>query len=70
MLNVEEAIEVTIDSGAVDTVGPPGVGKAFETCVTEASKAGRNFNAANGSVVRNTEKIESWGALRMGEPFR
>ena len=49
----EEVIEVTVDSGAVNTVGPPDVGKAFETYETEASRTGKNFKAANGSPILN-----------------
>jgi hypothetical protein len=48
-----EVIEVTMDSGAVDTVGPSSVGTGFETYETEASRSGRNFRAANGSVIKN-----------------
>ena len=48
-----ETIEVTVDSGAMDTVGPRSAGAGFETYETEASRNGKNFRAANGTFIRN-----------------
>ena len=48
-----EKIRVQIDSGAVDTVGPKEIGQAFKIRPTKASKDGRNYVAANGSVIKN-----------------
>ena len=48
-----ERIRVQIDSGAVDTVGPKSAGKAFPINPTKASKAGKNYIAANGSAIKN-----------------
>ena len=47
-----EHIRVQIDSGAVDTVGPKEVGRAFKIRETRASKEGRNYVAANGSNIK------------------
>ena len=51
--NGKERIRVQIDSGAVDTVGPREVGRAFQIRETRASKEGRNYVAANGSKIKN-----------------
>ena len=48
-----EVIEVTVDSGAYNTVGPPKVGTHFNLVPTEASSQGKHYRAANGSVIRN-----------------
>ena len=48
-----EVIEVTVDSGAYNTVGPPKVGTHFNLEPTEASSQGKHYRAANGSVIRN-----------------
>ena len=40
-----EVIEATVDSGAVDTVGPPGIAKAFPIVPTAASIAGKKYQA-------------------------
>ena len=42
-----------VDSGAIDTVGPKSVGRAFAMKETKASKSGKNYVAANGSVIKN-----------------
>ena len=44
---------MTVDSGAIDTVTPPDVAKAFPIHETQQSKAGINYRAANGSKIRN-----------------
>ena len=48
-----EVIPVTVDSGAVDTVGPKTVARNFPTRETDDSRLGRNFRAANGSRINN-----------------
>ena len=44
-----EKVTVTVDSGAADTVGPKKVGRRMPSKETEASRAGRNYRAANGT---------------------
>ena len=66
----EEMIEVTVDSGAVDTVGPPSAGKAFETYETEASRTGKNFKAANGSPIENYGETDHRGYGGMAGQFK
>ena len=48
-----EIVVVTLDSGAYNTVGPPKVGTRFPVQPTNASKEGRHYRAANGSVIKN-----------------
>ena len=48
-----EVIKVTVDSGAVDTVTPPSCVKYFPILVTDASRRGLDYRAANGSRIRN-----------------
>ena len=48
-----ELIEITVDSGAEESVTPPDVMNQFQTKETENSKAGEQFVAANGSVIEN-----------------
>ena len=48
----EEAAHISIDSGAVDTVGPKSAGRGFPIEQTEDSKAGRFYRAANGNPSR------------------
>ena len=48
-----ETVVVTVDSGAYNTVGPKHVGAHFDVKPTEASKAGRGYSAANGSIIKN-----------------
>ena len=52
--NMEE-LRITIDSGAVDTVGPKGIANSFKLLETEASRNGGFYRAANNS------KIEIYG---------
>ena len=42
-----------VDSGAVDTVGPKSVGRAFNIKETHAPHNGNNYVAANGSAITN-----------------
>ena len=48
-----ERIPVKIDSGAIDTVMPPSVGRFFNTVQTEMSQKGPGFRAANGSPIKH-----------------
>ena len=43
-----EVIRITVDSGAVDTVGPKAAGKAFPIVPTRESALGLRYRAANG----------------------
>ena len=54
-----EHIRVQVDSGAVYTVGPKSIGRAFKIKETPASKSGDNFVAANGSVIKNYGERET-----------
>ena len=42
-----------MDSGAVDTVGPKSIGRAFNIKETRASNNGKHYIAANGSTINN-----------------
>ena len=48
-----ERIRVQVDSGAIDTVAPRSVGKAFNLRKTIMSKHNVGFVAANGSKISN-----------------
>lgn len=47
-----DKIKMQIESGAVDTVGPPEVGKAFKLRETKAAKEGINYVAASGASIK------------------
>ena len=46
-------MRVQINSGAIDTVGPKEIAKAFEMKVMEMSKRGLGYVAANGGSINN-----------------
>ena len=46
-----EALKITVDSGAVDTVGPKSIAPGFPTQGTEASKRGMYYRAANDTKI-------------------
>ena len=48
-----ETIPITVDSGAVDTVGPKEVGAQFPITPTRESRLGLGYRAANGSPIKN-----------------
>ena len=48
-----ERVRVQIDSGAIDTVGPKGIARAFDMKETVMSKKGIGYVAANGSSIKN-----------------
>ena len=68
---VWERIPLKIDSGAVDTVMPPGVAQYFPLTSTEASRQGRGFVAANGTPITNYGARvikgldDSWGPINL-----
>ena len=47
-----EKINMTIDSGAADTVGPPGIASGTPLRETDASRNKRYYNAANITPIR------------------
>ena len=49
----EEVFPITIDSGAVDTVGPKRVGEGFPITPTKESVMGIGYKAANGTYIKN-----------------
>ncbi len=51
-----ERVRVQTDSGAIDTVGPSEVAKAFEMKETEMSKRGMGYVAANWSSGKNYDE--------------
>jgi hypothetical protein len=57
-----ERIAVQVDSGAVDSVAPPGIAAAFSTMKTRMSEAGIGFVAANGSRIANfgEKQVAGW----------
>jgi hypothetical protein len=48
-----EVIKCKVDSGAVDWVTSPEIGAAFQMNASTASKKGINYQAANGTVIKN-----------------
>ena len=46
-----EDIKITVDSGAVDTVGPQSLGKGFPLMETEASRSGKFYRVANDTKI-------------------
>jgi hypothetical protein len=57
-----ERVTVQVDSGAVDSVAPPGIAAAFSTMKTKMSEAGIGFVAANGSKIANfgEKQVAGW----------
>ena len=51
-------VTVTVDSGAVDHVGPKHIAAAFETKESEKSKRGFKYQVANGIEIPN--EGEKW----------
>ena len=50
---VEQVVEMTVDSGACNTIGPKEVGSHFPLYETEASRSGMEYVSASGGTVRN-----------------
>jgi hypothetical protein len=63
-----EKIAVQVDSGAVDSVAPPGIAAAFSTMKTKMSEAGIGFVAANGSRIANFGEKQVMGWTDEGDP--
>ena len=57
-----ERVTITVDSGAADTVGPKKIGEKLPIKPTKASKAGKNYRAANGTTIKNygERRLEGW----------
>ena len=51
-----ERIAVTVDSGAVDSVGPPTMANGVKIKDTPASRAGLKYRAANGTAIDNQDE--------------
>ena len=58
------------DSGAVDHVVSKDTAKAFKVHPTIASKAGINFRAANGGVIKNFGQKQLYGFTNENDEFR
>jgi hypothetical protein len=63
-----ERITVQVDSGAVDSVAPPGIAAAFSTMRTKMSEAGIGFVAANGTKIENFGEKQVVGYTDEGDP--
>ena len=61
-----DKIRVQVDSGAVDTVGPKSIGRAFKLKETPASRSGKNYVAANGSAIKNYGELLIKGETEHG----
>ncbi len=60
-----EKVRVQVDSGAIDTVGPKEVAKAFATKENVMSKKGLGYVAANWSRIKNyRQKKRSTGTWK------
>ncbi len=62
-----ERVRVRIDSGAIDTVGPKEIARAFEMKETEMSRRGIGYVAANGSSIKNYGEKKIVGYTDDGE---
>ena len=65
-----EKVTITVDSGAVDIVGPRNIAKAFKVNETAASRRGMTYRAANGSPIPNEGKKKIKGSCRRREKHR
>jgi hypothetical protein len=63
-----EKVAVQVDSGAVDSVAPPGIAEAFSVMKTKMSEAGIGFVAANGSRIANFGEKQVMGWTDEGDP--
>jgi hypothetical protein len=62
-----EKITVTIDSGAVDSVGPRTMATDLPIKDTPASRAGLKYRAANGTTIDNLGEKSIQGITRQGK---
>ena len=63
-----EKVAVQVDSGAVDSVAPPGIAEAFSVMKTKMSEARVGFVAANGSRIANFGEKQVMGWTDEGDP--
>ena len=61
-----EEVKITVDSGAVDTVGPRTLGKGIPLVETEASKQGKHYRAANDTKLAIHGKKNIYGYTAEG----
>ena len=64
-----ETVEVSVDSGAVVTVGPRGKCTGYPLEETEASRKGQHFYGANGSKIKNYGMRRVKGVTEEGQPM-
>ena len=62
-----EEIKITVDSGAVDTVGPPAIAPAMTMWETQASQEGKYYRAANNTKIPIYGMKELRGYTQDGE---
>jgi hypothetical protein len=62
-----EKITVTIDSGAVDSVGPKTMANDIPIRDTPASRAGLKYRAANGTTIDNLGEKSTQGITKQGK---
>ena len=62
-----QEIKITVDSGAVDTVGPPDIAPGSVMWETQASQAGKYYRAANNTNIPIYGMKELRGCTRDGE---
>ena len=62
-------IEVTVDSGAADTVAPKSIGSQFPMKQTIASLSGMTYSAANGTEIKNQGERRITGKTSDGTPI-
>ena len=60
-------VEVTVDPGAVDTVGPPTVAPGIPIRETEASRSGMHYRAANNMKIPNLGEKKLQGITEEGQ---
>ena len=66
----DETVQVTIDSGAVDTVGPKKVGAGFPIVPTKESVRGIGYRAANGTHIKNHGERTIEGTTKEGQNLK
>ena len=62
-----ERVQAQVDSGAIDTVGPKEMARAFEVKETEMSRRGMGLVAANGTSIKNYGEKKIVGYTDDGE---
>ena len=66
----EEVFPITIDSGAVDTVGPKRVGEGVPINPTRESRMGIGYRAANGTPIKNHGERIIEGLTERGQKLK